>query len=122
MKTLFLVLLAVLSCALPVAAETYDLTGEWAFQVTTDQGSGTPAFTFKQEGETLTGTYKGLLGEAPVTGTVSGRTVRFSFTGRLQGTELTVTYDGEIETKDAVKGTIDFGGMAKGTFTGSRKK
>jgi hypothetical protein len=122
MKTLSLVVLALAFCVTAVAAETYDVTGDWVFQVTTDQGSGSPSFTFKQEGEKLTGNYKGLLGEAPLTGTVSGKVVKFTFTGRLEGNEITVTYDGEIVSADALKGTIDFGGMAKGTFTGARKK
>ena len=122
MKTLSLVVLALLLCVTAVAAETYDVTGDWVFQVTTDQGSGSPTFTFKQEGEKLTGSYKGLLGEAPLTGSVSGKAVKFSFTGRLDGNELKVTYDGEIVSGDALKGTLDIGGVAKGTFTGARKK
>ena len=122
MKTLSLVVLALAFCVTAVAAETYDVTGDWVFQVTTDQGSGSPSFTFKQEGEKLTGSYKGLLGEAPLTGSVSGKAVKFSFTGRLDGNELKVTYDGEIVSGDALKGTLDIGGVAKGTFTGARKK
>src|SRR5678816_27545 len=52
-----------------------DVTGTWDFQVETPQGSGTPVFTFKQEGEKLTGQYKGLLGEAALTGTVKGNEI-----------------------------------------------
>jgi hypothetical protein len=122
MKTLSLVVLAVAVCAAAAPAGQIDLSGNWDFQVTTDQGSGTPAFVFKQDGEKLTGTYKGLLGEADVTGTVSGTKLEFSFTGRAQGAELTVTYAGEIESSDSVKGTVDLGGMAKGSFTGKRRK
>jgi len=121
MTILSLVVLAVASCAAAVSAEPFDLSGNWDFQVTTSQGSGTPTFVFKQDAEKLTGTYKGLLGEADLAGTVSGNKLKFSFTGRAQGTDFTVTYEGEIESSDSVKGTIDLGGMASGTFTGKRR-
>jgi len=32
-----------------------------------------------------------------------------------------VTYAGTIEDKDTLKGTLDLGGMAQGTFTAIRK-
>ena len=40
---------------------------------------------FKQEGKTVTGTYKGQLGEAPVTGTVKGNEVRPDLQGERAG-------------------------------------
>jgi len=122
MRTLLLLVLAAALCAVSVPARAADLSGAWAFEVSTSQGSGSPAFVFKQDGEKLTGTYKGLLGEADLTGTVTGNKLKFSFTGRAQGSDVTVTYDGEIEGDDAVKGTVDLGGMVSGTFTGKRKK
>lgn len=32
-------------------AAKLDITGKWAFTVQTDQGSGTPSVTFKQQGD-----------------------------------------------------------------------
>jgi hypothetical protein len=122
MKTLLVVLIAVASCGALLYAQTTDVTGEWIFDVSTSQGSGSPTFAFQQDGEKLTGTYRGLFGEASLTGTVKGRTLKFSFTANAQGTELVVTYDGELEDNDSVKGTVDFGGMGSGTFEGRRKK
>jgi hypothetical protein len=49
-----------------------DVTGDWEFTVETSEGSGDPSFSFKQDGEKLTGRYKGLFGEADLTGTVKG--------------------------------------------------
>jgi len=37
--------------AAPSFAQGTNVTGTWAFTVTTDQGSGNPTLTFKQEGE-----------------------------------------------------------------------
>jgi len=40
-----------------------NVTGAWLFQVETPNGTGSPTFNFKQEGEKLTGQYKGAFGE-----------------------------------------------------------
>jgi hypothetical protein len=123
-KLVFVVVACMLSAsaAAALAAQKIDLTGEWVFEVQTDQGSGSPTIVLKQDGEKLTGRYKGQLGEADLTGKVSGKTLNFSFTGDLQVTTFTVTYDGEIESNSAVKGKVDLGGVASGTFTGKRVK
>ena len=122
MKKLSLLILALAVSAAAVAAQKFDLTGEWAFEVQTDQGSGSPAIVLKQDGDKLTGKYKGQLGEGDITGTVTGKTFKFAFSGNAQGTEFTVTYDGQIESNDSVSGKVDLAGMATGTFTGKRKK
>lgn len=49
-----------------------DISGTWTFTVHTDGGDAHPTFIFKQEGEKLTGTYSGPMGEAKVTGTLKG--------------------------------------------------
>jgi hypothetical protein len=96
-----------------------DLSGTWDGQVETSAGSGTPTLTLKQEGEKLTGTYKGQLGEYPLTGTVKGDAVEFSFkvSGQVEGT---VIYKGTV-SNGTMKGTIDLAGVASGTFTAKKK-
>ncbi|HEU4686748.1 MAG TPA: hypothetical protein VFS23_00230 [Vicinamibacterales bacterium] len=99
-----------------------DVTGTWSFQVATSAGSGTPTVTFKQAGEMLTGHYSSSnLGEADLTGTVRGRDIAFKFIGTVQGMSVDVAYTGTIESNDAMKGTLDIGGLAQGTFTGKRQ-
>jgi hypothetical protein len=122
MHKLPLVVIAAMLFAPAVGAQKFNLTGEWAFEVQTDQGSGSPTIVLKQDGDKLTGKYKGQLGEGDITGAVSGATFKFSFSGNAQGTEFTVTYDGEIESSESVKGKVDLAGMATGTFTGKKKK
>ena len=122
MKKLSLVVVALALSAVAITAQKFDLTGEWAFEVQTDQGSGSPTIVLKQDGDKLTGKYKGQLGEGDITGAVSGKTFKFSFSGNAQGTEFTVTYDGEIESSESVQGKVDLAGMASGTFTGKKKK
>ncbi len=122
----FLVLVSATLCASLVVASTLaaaqaaNITGKWVFDVQTDQGSGSPVFTFKQEGEKLTGRYQGTFGEADLAGTVKGDAISFLFKADAQGTAVEISYKGTIE-KDTIKGTLDLGGMATGTFTGKRQ-
>jgi hypothetical protein len=121
MKSLFVV--AALVVAVGASAQSkIDLTGNWSFDVQTDQGGGNPTFVFKQDGEKLTGKYKGAFGVADLTGTVKANTVTFEISADAQGTAVKITYKGEIVSNDSLKGTLDLGGMATGTFTGTRTK
>ena len=103
-----------------LGAQATNVTGEWSFEVTTDQGSGTPTITFKQDGEKLTGKYAGQLGNADLTGTVKGNAIHFTFSIDVQGQQAPVTYDGTVE-KNTMKGKLDIGGMVNGTFTATKK-
>jgi hypothetical protein len=96
-----------------------DVTGAWNVTVETDAGSGNPSFTFKQEGEKLTGRYKGLLGEFDLTGTVKGDKIEFSFkaTGQVEGV---VTYSGATDGK-TMKGKVSLAGLGEGTFSGKKQ-
>jgi hypothetical protein len=101
-------------------AQANDVTGEWTFNVQTDQGGGTPAITLKQDGEKLTGKYVGQLGNADLTGTLKGNAIRFTFTLDVQGQQAPVTYEGTVE-KNTMKGKLDIAGMVNGTFTATKK-
>ena len=96
-----------------------DVTGAWSVTVETEAGSGNPSFTFKQEGEKLTGRYKGLLGEADLTGTVKGDKIEFSFkaSGQVEGV---VNYTGTTDGK-TMKGKVSLAGLGEGTFTGKKQ-
>jgi hypothetical protein len=96
-----------------------DVTGAWDVEVQTEQGSGNPGFTLKQDGEMLTGNYKGLLGESTLTGSVKGDKIEFSFkvSGQVEGT---VTYTGTTDGK-TMKGKLSLAGLGEGTFTGKKK-
>jgi len=102
------------------AAAAVDVTGTWSFQVETEAGSFTPTMTLKQDGGKLSGQYSGQLGEAPLTGTVKGNAVEFSFDASIQGTNLHVVYSGTAE-KDSIKGKVTLGDLGEGTFTAKKK-
>jgi len=119
---IFAVVIAVIGllASAQVLAQATNVTGEWLFNVTTDQGGGTPTLSFKQDGEKLTGKYQGQLGAADLTGTVKGNAIKFTFTIDVQGQQAPVTYEGTVE-KNTMKGKLDIGGMVNGTFTGTKK-
>ena len=99
-----------------------DVSGKWVFNVTTSAGSGTPTVTLKQKGDSLTGHYSSqTLGETELKGTLKDGKITFQFPVSEQGTTLTVTYTGTVDTKDSMKGRVDIGGMANGTFTAKRQ-
>lgn len=120
-KALIVVIaLTITAAGARLAGQAPNVTGKWIFDVQTDAGSGTPTITLKQDGEKLTGHYSGQLGENDITGTIKGNAVTFGFSGDLGGQAAKVTYTGTVE-KDTMKGTVDLGGMATGTFTGKKQ-
>ena len=103
------------------ASDKTDISGAWVFQVESSAGSGSPTFTFKQDGEKLTGQYKGAFGEAPLTGTVKGGKVDFTIKVDAQGQQMTLTYTGTVEKDGSMKGTAELGEVGSATWTAKRK-
>jgi hypothetical protein len=101
------------------SGDKLDVTGAWSVTVETEAGSGNPSFTFKQEGEKLTGRYKGMLGEFDLTGTVKGDKIEFSIkvTGQVEGV---VNYTGTTDGK-TMKGKVSLASLGEGTFTGKKQ-
>src|SRR5215467_8554614 len=94
-----------------------DISGTWTAAVKLDAGSGTATFVFKQAGDTLTGTYSGVLGSAEVKGTVKGNQVEWSFENADAGK---ISYKGTLDG-GTIKGTVEYGQLGAGSFTGEKK-
>lgn len=94
-----------------------DISGKWTASVDIGGQTGSPNFEFKQDGEKLSGMYHGQFGDAPLTGTVKGDKVEFSFgsdAGKAQ-------YSGTLVGATKMKGTCDYGAdLGKGTFTATK--
>lgn len=103
-----------LSAVLSLAA---DISGTWTANVVLAAGSGTPTLELKQSGETLTGTYHGTFGDAPLKGTVKGDKVEFSFGNDTAQAKYSGTLDGDAK----MSGTVDYGEVGTGTFTATKK-
>ncbi len=110
---------AVIAAALLCTALAADISGTWEFTVETAQGSGRPSFEFKQDGEKLTGTYSGMFGKAPISGTLKGNEVEFTF--EVSNVDGKVRYKGTLDGVTRMKGEVEYGDVGKGTFTGKKK-
>jgi hypothetical protein len=98
-----------------------DVSGVWALQIDLGGNTATPTATLKQDGEKLTGTYSSqVLGEQQITGTIKGNAISFGFQASFDGNAVKVTYTGTVE-KDTMKGSVAFGDLGEGTFTGKKK-
>lgn len=118
---LLFLLVVSLSLSGNARANFADLTGTWKLTLETQQGTANPTITLKQEGEVLTGTYKGRLGEAPVKGSVKGNAFKFSLKVNAQGNELQIDYEGTLEADGTIKGKAKFGDFGEGSFTGKKE-
>jgi len=113
--------LIAVSTSISAAAQrlAVDLTGNWTFEVATENGTGVSAVSMTQKGDSLTGTYtSGRMGTLPFKGLVKGQT--FSFAAST-GAGATFTFTGAIVDADHIKGDLDFGGQGGATFNGTRK-
>jgi len=100
-----------------LSAFAADITGKWNASVELDAGSGSPVFVLKQDGNKITGTYSGALGEATVAGTVEGSRIEFYFDVDAGGDKVTAVYAGTLESEKKMKGTVKIGSLGSGTFT-----
>ena len=106
----------------PAAAKT-DLTGTWNVTVELPNMTANPTIVLKQESEKITGDYvSAQYGKFPITGTLKGADVNFSFTMSIEGNGLTVTYAGAVDKDGGIKGSVTYGDMMSGTFFAARKK
>ncbi|HWZ46586.1 MAG TPA: hypothetical protein VNW97_24140 [Candidatus Saccharimonadales bacterium] len=116
-----LIAISAMAFAVPVpAADAAKVAGEWNLTVESPNGTGTPSVIFKQDGETLTGTYKGRAGETTVKGTIQGNEIKFSATISTQGQEIQLDYAGVVDG-DTMKGKVKFGEFGEGDFSGKKK-
>jgi hypothetical protein len=100
----------------PPVVSAADLSGTWLVSVETPAGKGTPTFVLKQDGNKITGTYKGAFGESAVAGTVDGDKFKLDY----ESSGNKIVYDGKIEG-NKISGTASFGQFGDGPFTGEKK-
>ena len=123
MNSLRRMLLAVSAAAIMLAtsaiAADANVAGEWELTVESQMGTSNPHFSLKQDGAKVSGTYKGMLGEAPVTGVVKGNEVTLNLQVNAQGMDLEITYSGTVDGA-TMQGTVKLGDMGEGKFTGKK--
>ncbi len=93
-----------------------DVTGRWVFSVDLDVGAGSATFQLQQHGDSIAGTYSGVLGDGiRVSGKIQGDEIEFSFNSQAGK----ITYTGKV-SGTTMEGTCDYGQLGPGTFRGSK--
>jgi hypothetical protein len=117
-----LVILTALLLTLPVIVLAADVSGTWTAAIDTQVGVQNYTYTFKVEGEKLTGKTKSQFGESDITeGIVKGDDISFVENLVYEGMPLRITYKGKI-SGDEIKFTRNVAEIADETFTAKRSK
>ena len=107
---------------LALSAHAADISGTWTATINTQVGEQHYTYTFKVDGEKLTGTAKSDNGVSEIqNGVVKGDDVSFVENLNYQGQQLVITYKGKI-SGDEIKFTRDVGGMASEELVAKRAK
>jgi hypothetical protein len=92
-----------------------NVAGNWNVDVSDGSRKTTQTITLKQDGGTITGTFKGPRQSGTIDGTVDGKNIKFHVTARIP-LDYTGTVDG-----DSMKGTMSGRGQ-QGDWTATRSK
>ena len=112
-------LLAVVVCIAAIAA---DFNGTWTAAIDTQVGVQNYTYTFKVEGEKLTGKCKSQYGETEITeGVVKGDDITFVENLVYEGMPLRIVYKGKI-SGDEIKFSRNVAELADEPFVAKRAK
>ena len=118
--TLALVLAVALSFAINLAAAAADVSGTWNVDGDVVGNAVKFACTLKQDGEKLSGTANMQGKDIPMTGSVKGSTVSFTFDVDHEGTTYTNVFTGRLGDNGVIEGSIAVGGV-EGSFTAKKQ-
>ena len=123
MKKMFIVSLVILAVCLSgtVIAQDQNVAGKWSITIKFIRGTGNHTADIAQDGNELSGTYKGAALEGKLRGRVEGNKVTFSTSLRNQTASSRFSFTGTIEG-DSMKGTVDMGEYWTAEWTAKRTK
>ena len=99
------------------------ITGTWTASFDSQVGQQTYTYTFKVEGDKLTGHSKSNLGESELTeGKVDKDNVHFIENLDYQGMPLRIVYEGKIVSADEIKFKRDVAGQGGEELSAKRQK
>ena len=97
------------------------VAGDWDMTIESPQGKRTVGLSIKDEGGKLSGKIKNQQGETALDSiALSGSDITFKMTRDIQGQQMVFAYKGKVEG-NKMKGEVDFGGMATGTWEAVKK-
>ena len=106
--------------ARPVPQTAQSVTGLWIVTVESPMGRDDMQTRLEQTGERLSGVMKTAGAEVPLQGSVNGEAIRFDMSLEVRGQSLRLEYAG-IVRGDEMTGTVQFGPMGTGNFSGVRR-
>jgi len=116
------VALLIFVAGVALSAYAADISGQWTATFNTQVGEQHYVYTFKVDGEKLTGTAKSDNGTSDIqNGVVKGDDVSFVENLDYQGQKLVITYTGKV-SGDEIKFTRDVAGAAKEDLVTKRVK
>jgi formylglycine-generating enzyme required for sulfatase activity len=104
---------------LATGAAQPDLSGEWYFDVQSQNGPGHRDVLFRQEGERIIGFIESDSASGRFVGSVRGEDVEFTAVLEFGGQPMAAVYKARL-AGDSMSGSIDFGDYGRATFTGRR--
>jgi hypothetical protein len=117
------ILAALLVAAVPFAQSpaTADIVGEWDITTVSPVGETTNTVEFTKDGDTLKAMAKSDQGQRPYDSVaLDGEKLTLVLTIDYQGQPMVITYAGTVADK-SINGSADFGGLAMGTFSATKK-
>ena len=114
-----LLVAAFLLAAAPAVREPARVAGVWNVALEIGSITGRPTIEIKQDGEKLTGTYRGRYGASPLEGAIKENQIGFTVTMNAEGQQTTGYFSGTVEG-DTMSGTVEFEGAGEGTWSATR--
>ena len=116
------VVLTILAAGLALTAWAADLTGQWTATFNTQIGEQHYTYTFKVDGEKLTGTAKNDRGTTNITnGTIKGDQISFDESLDFNGQTIPIKYTGTV-SGDSIKLHRTVGDFAEEDLVANRVK
>jgi hypothetical protein len=116
------IVLATLVAGMALSALAADVSGQWTATFNTPVGEQHYTYTFKVDGEKLTGTAKNETGTTEITnGTIKGDDISFVENMDFNGDKIAITYTGKI-SGDEIKFTRKVGDYGTEELVAKRVK
>lgn len=101
------------------ASAQRSVAGEWDATMNTPGGPRPFKLDIKVDGEKLSGTAIRTNGNVPISGTVKGDDIAFSYTISYNGHDLTLSFTGKV-SGDKITGIVSFAGQAEDEWGANR--
>ena len=95
------------------------VAGEWDAVFNTPGGPQPLKLILQVDGEKLTGTAKRSRGDVPLTGTIKGDDITFSYTIDYNGNAVTISFSGKVKG-DSMGGSVSFNDQASDEWSAKR--